>query len=62
VELMDDYSGRGMFGNTTHAVFFYGTPFDLIKSIINHAYLFEGKEIGYEGINTDNMGLGMVVY
>ncbi len=68
-EIRDDYSGRGMFGKTTHAVV-YDSRGDFESALINAAY-----EVGARGndnvegilgelrnIGTDSMGMGIIVY
>jgi hypothetical protein len=68
-EIRDDYSGRCMYGKSTHAVVFDGRG-DYERALIYAAY-----EVGNRGdddvegilreltnLATDSMGMGIVVY
>jgi hypothetical protein len=65
-EIRPDYSGRGMFGKTTHGVV-YDSMADFYTAL---AYVTaEGNEEereavagALENLNTDNMGFGVIVY
>jgi hypothetical protein len=68
-EIRDAYSGRGMYGKSTHAVV-YDSRGDFESALINAAF-----EVGSRGsdnvegilgelknLGTDSMGMGIVVY
>jgi hypothetical protein len=68
-EIRDDYSGRGMYGKSTHAVV-YDSRGDFESALINAAF-----EVGARGsdnvegilgelknLGTDSMGMGIIVY
>lgn len=77
-EIRDDYSGRGMFGKSTHAVV-YDSRGDFESALINAAFDVgagratqvarargnddvEGILGELKNLGTDSMGMGIVVY
>jgi hypothetical protein len=63
-EIRNDYSGRGMYGQKTHAIVINNVN-DMFADIINYIKDCEVPydEIPYfEDLSTDNMGLDTVIY
>ena len=65
---LDDYSGRGMYGETTHAVVCNSLT-QVISSIINNAEIFVQDECEYQiplfkvgSFRWDSFGKGVVIY
>ena len=67
-ELRSNYSGRGMYGKSTHGVVIEHSIGNVMAAIINNAdifvdawgYPFFDKSIIF--IRSDNMGLGNILY
>lgn len=64
--MRDEYSGRGMYGETTHAIsgdFSDGDVAVAVASAYDLGYI-EGTDIVPEDFSyrSDNMGLGIVIY
>jgi hypothetical protein len=68
-EVRADYSGRCMYGETTHAVTFESTG-DYERALVRSAYELgvrgsddvEGVLSDLDNLRSDQMGLGIVVY
>lgn len=68
-ELRDAYSGRAMYGETTHAVTF-DSKGDFEKALVRAGYELgrqgsddvEGVLSDLDGLRTDSMGLGIIAY
>ena len=68
-EMRDDYSGRGMYGETTYAVCF-DSQSDFERALLNAAFDLgqngaddvEGLLSDLRNLRRDSMGLGIVVY
>ena len=67
--LRDDYSGRGMYGKTTHAVAVNGSLASVLMAVINQADQFVYQEEDFaeakffmRGLNQDSLGLGVIIY
>jgi hypothetical protein len=59
-EIREDYSGRGMFGKTTHGVVVNDSSMSsVLSAVINY-----GNDDGIEvnGFDTDSMGMGFIIY
>ena len=67
-ELRSDYSGRGMYGKTTHRIVIEDGVGNVMAAIINNADIFvdeDGDPVFarfIECIRSDNMGLGNILY
>lgn len=66
VDLRDDYSGRGMYGDQTHAIsgdFGHGDVAEAIATAFELGYMddveFSASDFSYV---SDNMGMGIVIY
>ena len=68
-EVREDYSGRCMYGETTHAVVF-DSKGDYERALVRASYELgvrgsddvEGVLSDLDNLRTDSMGLGIVVY
>jgi len=65
-EIIPDYSGRGMFGNETHAISTNASMGDVLGAVIIRAPMFTDS-LGNELFNStdfqvDSMGTGIVIY
>lgn len=60
----DNYSGRGMYGKTTHAI--SGDPGEIetakARALRDESVPEEVKDEIEKGFASDNMGLGMIIY
>ena len=67
-ELRSDYSGRGMYGASTHGVIIENGIGDVVAAIINNADIFVDNDgdpifVGFIApIRSDSMGLGNILY
>lgn len=60
-ELRSDYSGRGMYGKSTHGVIIECGIGTAMAAIINNADIFVWYN-HIESIRSDSMGLGNILY
>lgn len=66
-EIDETYSGRNMYGDTTHAVILDGSGTEILLNVLEAVQDGSLTEADLEGIKlgrlvTDSMGLGMVIY
>lgn len=67
-ELRSDYSGRGMYGKSTHGVVIENGIGNVMAAIINNADIFVNEDGDplwcsfIETIRFDSMGLGNILY
>jgi len=66
-EIDETYSGRGMYGNTTHAVILDGNSTSILQCVLeavqDGGLTFDHLEgIKIKRLVTDSMGHGMVIY
>lgn len=68
-KVREEYSGRGMYGNSTAGVVFDGSLGDVLRAVINYAHEFCIEDEGWpepkfdcNRIRTDSMGLGTIIY
>lgn len=66
-EVVDDYSGRGMYGDTTHAVTLDASGVEVLMCVLERVQdgsLTEDDldDIKIKRLRSDSMGLGMVIY
>lgn len=63
-DVVDDYSGRCMYGKTTHAVETEAPLIEVLTACLSHA--IENPEAwephGTPSMKTDQLGLGIVIY
>lgn len=62
----DDYSGRGMYGATTHGIDTDASPATILGVVISNAEYFVDRDLTPlfpdTGLRWDNMGLGYILY
>lgn len=66
-ELIDDYSGRGMFGDTCHAIsgdFSATEVTSAVLKAVKSGWLYADmlSDVTSMGLRQDSMGLGTVIY
>jgi hypothetical protein len=64
VDIMENYSGRGMFGEATTAI----VTDELLIELLGYAIVCAGQkcedfsDYGFENLRVDSMGHGIVIY